>query len=34
MRFNGKEVIGLGVSMEKGGNIIVLGKNMEAKVAR
>jgi len=29
MRFNGKEVIGLGVSMEKGGNIIVLGQNME-----
>jgi multidrug efflux pump len=26
MRFNGKEVIGLGVSMEKGGNIILLGK--------
>ncbi|MYM39562.1 efflux RND transporter permease subunit [Duganella qianjiadongensis] len=33
MRYNGKAVIGLGVSMEKGGNIIVLGKNMEAKVA-
>jgi len=33
MRYNGKQVIGLGVSMEKGGNIIVLGKNMEAKVA-
>ncbi|MGV7206483.1 efflux RND transporter permease subunit [Oxalobacteraceae bacterium A2-2] len=33
MRFNGKEVIGLGVSMEKGGNIIVLGKNMEKTVA-
>ncbi|HZX25544.1 MAG TPA: efflux RND transporter permease subunit [Telluria sp.] len=30
MRFNGKEVIGLGVSMEKGGNIIELGKNLEA----
>ncbi len=29
MRFNGKEVIGLGVSMEKGGNIIVLGKNLQ-----
>src|SRR5450830_2173953 len=26
MRFNGKEVIGLGVSMEKGGNIIEMGK--------
>ena len=33
MRFNGKEVIGLGVSMEKGGNIIVLGRNMEKTVA-
>ncbi len=33
MRYNGKQVIGLGVSMEKGGNIIELGKNMEAKVA-
>ncbi|TFW29835.1 efflux RND transporter permease subunit [Massilia arenosa] len=33
MRFNGKDVIGLGVSMEKGGNIIVMGKNLEAKVA-
>ncbi|TCS39230.1 multidrug efflux pump subunit AcrB [Paucimonas lemoignei] len=30
MRFNGKEVIGLGVSMEKGGDIIRLGKNLEA----
>ncbi|WEF34478.1 efflux RND transporter permease subunit [Pseudoduganella chitinolytica] len=33
MRFNGKEVIGLGVSMEKGGNIIELGKAMEATVS-
>ncbi|KQQ32412.1 multidrug transporter AcrB [Duganella sp. Leaf126] len=33
MRFNGKEVIGLGVSMEKGGNIITLGRNMEKTVA-
>ncbi|MQA18617.1 efflux RND transporter permease subunit [Rugamonas rivuli] len=33
MRFNGKEVIGLGVSMEKGGNIIQLGKHMEKTVA-
>ena len=33
MRFNGKEVIGLGVSMEKGGNIIELGKHMEKTVA-
>ncbi|MDO8654267.1 MAG: efflux RND transporter permease subunit [Undibacterium sp.] len=29
MRFNGKEVIGLGISMEKGGNIIDLGKNLQ-----
>ncbi len=34
MRFNGKEVIGLGVSMEKGGNIIKLGKGLDATVAR
>lgn len=34
MRFNGKEVIGLGVSMEKGGNIIEMGKGLEATVAR
>jgi multidrug efflux pump subunit AcrB len=34
MRFNGKEVIGLGVSMEKGGNIIELGKGLEQTVAR
>ncbi|TFW27066.1 efflux RND transporter permease subunit [Duganella callida] len=34
MRFNGREVIGLGVSMEKGGNIIELGKHMEKTVAR
>jgi multidrug efflux pump len=33
MRFNGKEVIGLGVSMEKGGNIIVMGKGLEKTVA-
>lgn len=32
MRFNGKEVIGLGISMEKGGNIIELGKNLEKTV--
>ncbi|MCG2584669.1 efflux RND transporter permease subunit [Massilia sp. TS11] len=31
MRYNGKEVIGLGISMEKGGNIIVMGKELEAK---
>ena len=29
MRFNGKEVIGLGVSMEKGGDIIELGHQLE-----
>jgi multidrug efflux pump len=34
MRFNGKEVIGLGVSMEKGGNIIRLGEGLDATVAR
>jgi multidrug efflux pump subunit AcrB len=34
MRFNGKEVIGLGVSMEKGGNIIRLGEGLEQTVAR
>lgn len=32
MRFNGKEVIGLGVSMQKGGDIIALGKDLSAKV--
>jgi len=32
MRFNGKEVIGLGVSMEKGGNIILMGKDLEKTV--
>ncbi len=34
MRFNGKEVIGLGVSMEKGGNIIQMGKGLDATIAR
>jgi len=34
MRFNGKDVIGLGVSMEKGGNIIQLGRGLEETVAR
>ncbi|MDN4059083.1 efflux RND transporter permease subunit [Massilia sp. YIM B02769] len=34
MRFNGKEVIGLGVSMEKGGNIIELGESLDTTVAR
>ena len=33
MRYNGKEVIGLGISMEKGGNIIELGKHLEATAA-
>ena len=33
MRFNGREVIGLGVSMEKGGNIIQMGKGLDATVA-
>ena len=30
MRYNGKEVIGLAISMQKGGNIIDLGKNLQA----
>ena len=34
MRFNGKEVIGLGVSMEKGGNIIDMGKALQTTVTR
>ena len=34
MRFNGKEVIGLGVSMEKGGNIITMGEGLEETVTR
>lgn len=34
MRFNGHEVIGLGLSMEKGGNIIEMGKALEATLAR
>ncbi|GGY14453.1 resistance-nodulation-cell division (RND) efflux transporter [Pseudoduganella dura] len=33
MRFNGKDVIGLGVSMEKGGNIIEMGKALEETVS-
>jgi len=32
MRFNGKEVIGLGISMERGGDIIALGRDLEATV--
>jgi multidrug efflux pump len=33
MRYNGKEVIGLGISMEKGGDIIELGRNLQAAVS-
>jgi multidrug efflux pump len=32
MRFNGTEVIGLGISMEKGGDIIQMGRNLEKTV--
>jgi multidrug efflux pump subunit AcrB len=32
MRFNGKDVIGLGISMEKGGDIIALGKDLRRVV--
>ncbi len=32
MRYNGKEVIGLGISMTKGGDIIQLGKDLRATV--
>ena len=34
MRFNGKEVIGLGVSMEKGGDIIALGRSLDQMAVR
>jgi multidrug efflux pump len=34
MRFNGHEVIGLGLSMEKGGNIIEMGKGLDETLAR
>ncbi|SOY58275.1 efflux RND transporter permease subunit [Cupriavidus taiwanensis] len=34
MRFNGKDVIGLGISMQKGGDIIELGKNLRAAFER
>lgn len=34
MHFNGKEVIGLGISMEKGGDIIRLGKHLESTVGQ
>jgi multidrug efflux pump len=33
MRYNGKEVIGLGISMEHGGNIIEMGKHLNATVS-
>jgi len=33
MRFNGKEVVGLGISMEKGGNIVAMGKNLQSTIA-
>jgi multidrug efflux pump len=33
MRYNGKEVIGLGISMEKGGDIIELGENLDKVTA-
>ena len=33
MRYNGKEVIGLGISMEKGGDIIQLGRHLDAAAA-
>lgn len=34
MRFNGREVIGLGVSMEKGGDIIALGRSLDAMASQ
>lgn len=34
VRFNGQEVVVLGVSMRKGGNIIALGKSLEAQLPR
>ena len=34
MRYNGKEVIGLGISMEKGGDIIELGRHLDAAAAK
>ena len=33
MRYNGKEVIGLGISMEKGGDIIQLGRHLDTAAA-
>ncbi|CAN5343024.1 multidrug efflux RND transporter permease subunit MexK [soil metagenome] len=32
MRYNGKEVIGLGISMEKGGDIIEMGRHLQTTV--
>ncbi|SPA49571.1 efflux RND transporter permease subunit [Cupriavidus taiwanensis] len=34
LRFNGKDVIGLGISMQKGGDIIELGKNLRSAFER
>jgi multidrug efflux pump subunit AcrB len=34
VRFNGKQVVALGVSMGKGGDIIALGKSLQGSVAR
>ena len=34
MRFNGKEVIGLGIKMNKKGDVLELGKNLESAMAR
>jgi multidrug efflux pump len=34
MRYLGKEVLGIGVSMAKGGDIIALGEHLEAETAR
>ncbi|MBK9605858.1 MAG: efflux RND transporter permease subunit [Betaproteobacteria bacterium] len=34
MRFMGKEALGLGVSMKKGGDIVTLGKNLDREVER
>lgn len=33
MRFNGREVIGVGISMDKGGNIIQLGRDLDKSFA-
>ena len=34
MRFMGREALGLGVSMKKGGDIVTLGKNLDREVER